>query len=54
MLWMGVVPASKDVMLDILSKASGGALPEGIAGIFTGASRCFASLPFCTSQCFAV
>lgn len=40
MSWMGVVPASKHVMLDVLSKASGGAMPEGIAGIFTGASRC--------------
>ena len=40
MLWMGVVPASKDVMLRVLSQASGGAMPEGIAGIFTGASRC--------------
>lgn len=39
MSWMGVVPADKQVMLDVLSKASGGALPEGIAGIFTGASR---------------
>ncbi|DBB16583.1 hypothetical protein WJX82_009621 [Trebouxia sp. C0006] len=39
MSWMGVVPASKHVMLDVLSKASGGAMPEGIAGIFTGASR---------------
>ncbi len=40
MSWMGVVPASKHVMLDVLSKASGGAMPEGIAGIFIGASRC--------------
>lgn len=44
MSWMGVVPADKQVMLDVLSKASGGALPEGIAGIFTGASRC--NFPF--------
>ena len=53
MSWMGVVPADKQVMLDVLSKASGGALPEGIAGIFTGASRCNSSshlsscCPFC-------
>ena len=40
MSWMGVVPADKQVMLDVLSQGSGGALPEGIAGIFTGASRC--------------
>lgn len=45
MLWMGVVPASKDVMLHVLSQASGGAMPEGIAGIFTGASRSTASTP---------
>ena len=49
MSWMGVVPADKQVMLDVLSQASGGALPEGIAGIFTGASRFNASfhLPSC-------
>ena len=49
MSWMGVVPANKQVMLDVLSKASGGALPEGIAGIFTGASRCISSflMPSC-------
>lgn len=46
MSWMGVVPADKQVMLDVLSKASGGALPEGIAGIFTGASRCISSFPY--------
>ena len=45
MSWMGVVPADKQVMLDVLSKASGGALPEGIAGIFTGASRCISTFP---------
>ena len=43
MSWMGVVPANKQVMLEVLSKASGGALPEGLAGIFTGASRCISS-----------
>lgn len=39
MSWMGVVSADKQTMLDILAKGSGGALPEGIAGIFTGAAR---------------
>ena len=39
MSWMGVVSADKQTMLDVLSQGSGGALPEGIAGIFTGAAR---------------
>ena len=51
MSWMGVVPASKDVMLNVLSKASGGALPEGIAGIFTGASRCIESSTSIWNKC---
>lgn len=51
MSWMGVVPADKQVMLDVLTHASGGALPEGIAGIFTGASRCTSSLRSCSAEC---
>lgn len=39
MSWMGVLAAEKETMLHVLSRASGGALPEGIAGIFTGAGR---------------
>jgi 2-acylglycerol O-acyltransferase 2 len=39
MAWVGVHPADKQTMLKVLAHTSAGGLPEGIAGIFTGADR---------------